>query len=59
MLYEYVLMNGGGKNSENRIIMMTDVCDNSLANERDFLEKASASTGITLTIVGISDEFRS
>jgi hypothetical protein len=54
MLYEYVLTNPS-PHSENRIIMLTDVCDNSLAGEKDFLEKASASTGITLTIIGISD----
>ena len=35
--------------------MLTDVCDNSIAHERDFLEKASCETGTTLTIVGISD----
>lgn len=35
--------------------MLTDVCDNSIANQRVFLEKASAETGTTLTIVGISD----
>jgi len=58
MLYEYVLKNECA-NCENRIIMLTDVNDNSLASERQFLEKASAETGITLTIVGISDEFRS
>ena len=47
------------KNSENRIIMMTDVGDNSIADERNFLEKASSETGTTLTIIGISDEFKS
>jgi len=39
--------------------MLTDVCDNSLADEKDFIEKASSETGTTLTIVGISDEFKS
>lgn len=41
MLYEYVLTNEC-QNSENRIIMLTDVCDNSIANERVFLEKAAS-----------------
>ena len=54
MLYEYVLTNNC-VNCENRIIMMTDVCDNSIENEKEFLEKASAETGTTLTIIGISD----
>ena len=39
--------------------MLTDVCDNSLANEKDFLEKASGETETTLTIIGISDDFKS
>ena len=58
MLYEYVLTNEC-KNSENRIVMLTDVCDNSIATQRQFLEKASNETGTTLTIIGISDDFRS
>lgn len=58
MLYEFVLTNQC-VNSENRIVMLTDVCDNSISTQREFLEKASAETGTTLTIVGISEEFRS
>jgi hypothetical protein len=45
--------------SENRIIMLTDVCDNSIENEEAFLAKASDTHNINLTIIGISDEFRS
>lgn len=45
--------------SENRIIMLTDVCDNSIENEQVFLARASDTDNINLTIIGISDEFRS
>jgi Mg-chelatase subunit ChlD len=43
---------------ENRIVMLTDVGDNSLATERNFIEKVSEND-INVTIVGISDDFRS
>lgn len=46
-------------NCENRIIMLTDVGDNSIAGEKNFIEQASVETGINLTVVGISSEFRS
>jgi hypothetical protein len=46
-------------NCENRIIMLTDVGDNSFADEKLFIEQASMETGINLTVVGISTEFRS
>lgn len=43
---------------ENRIVMLTDVGDNSLATEKDFVEKVSKND-IHVTIIGISDDFRS
>jgi hypothetical protein len=39
--------------------MLTDVCDNSISNEKAFIQDASDTSGINLTIIGISDEFRS
>ena len=44
--------------SENRIIMVTDVCDNSVEGVRAFIEEASKST-MFVTIIGISSEFQS
>ena len=43
------------KGHENRIIMLTDVCDNSLENEQKFIDQVSEEEGINLTIIGISD----
>lgn len=43
---------------ENRIVMLTDVGDNSLATEQNFIEKVSQED-IHVTIIGISDDFRS
>lgn len=39
--------------------MLTDVCDNSISGEKQFIEQASVEMGINLTVVGISYEFRS
>lgn len=35
--------------------MLTDVGDNSIQNEREFIENVSKVDGINLTIIGISD----
>jgi len=43
---------------ERRIIMLTDVGDNTLENENDFVRNLSNSA-IHCTIIGISDEFKS
>jgi hypothetical protein len=43
---------------ERRIIMLTDVCDNSMTNEETFVHSLSTSD-IHCTIVGISDGFQS
>lgn len=47
-----------GNAAENRIIMLTDVTDNSIANSRKFVEKVQESS-IHTSIIGISDSFRS
>ena len=39
--------------------MLTDVCDNSISNEEAFIQRASDTDNISLTIIGISDEFKS
>jgi hypothetical protein len=39
---------------ENRIIMLTDVGDNSIQGEKAFIEKASVEEGVSLTVIGIS-----
>lgn len=39
--------------------MLTDVCDNSISNEKAFIDEVSNTAGINLTIIGISNEFRS
>lgn len=44
---------------ENRIVMLTDVGDNSIEGEKAFVELASRESAINLTVVGISNEFRS
>ena len=46
-------------NYDHRIIMLTDVADNSVGNEKDLIAKISSSEFIHTTIVGISDEFQS
>lgn len=38
--------------------MLTDVCDNSISQEKAFINEVSTA-GINLTIIGISNEFRS
>lgn len=43
---------------ERRIIMLTDVCDNSMENENEFVRGLSDSA-IHCTIIGVSEEFRS
>lgn len=52
------LSKNGEQKCENRIIMLTDVCDNSISHERGFIE-ATASEGINTSIIGISTEFKS
>ena len=44
--------------SENRLIVLTDVCDSSLSSEKGYLEE-HAEKGINTTIIGISEEFQS
>lgn len=44
--------------SENRIIMLTDVEDNSVSESKKFIQTIETS-GIHTTIIGISDSFRS
>lgn len=39
--------------------MLTDVCDNSISGEKHFIEKACEDEGISLTIIGISTDFKS
>lgn len=48
----------GEEGTENRIVMLTDVGDNSILTERQFIEDVS-STDIHVTVIGISDDFRS
>lgn len=45
-------------NYENRLIMLTDVGDNSMETTNKFIEEMSTS-GIHTTIVGVSEEFKS
>jgi hypothetical protein len=44
---------------EKRIIMLTDVNDNSVANEKILIDQISSEESINTTIVGVSSEFRS
>lgn len=46
-------------NCENRLIMLTDVCDNSITHEKEFVDKVSKENNINLSIIGISDDFKS
>jgi hypothetical protein len=39
--------------------MLTDVGDNSIKGEKDFIELASQESNIYLTIVGVSNDFQS
>lgn len=45
-------------NYENRLIMLTDVGDNSMSTTNKFIQDISTN-GINTTIIGISSEFRS
>lgn len=44
--------------SENRLVVLTDVMDSSLSNEREYLNEFSKK-GIHTTIIGISENFKS
>ena len=44
--------------AENRLIMLTDVTDNSIRNSKQFVSEVETSS-IHTTIIGISDSFRS
>ena len=57
LLSEYIHENTK-EQCENRMIMITDVCDNSLSGSNDFVQKASE-TNIHLSIIGVSSGFRS
>ena len=46
-------------NMENRLIMLTDVEDNSISHAQQFVTNIMESTSIHTTIIGISDAFRS
>lgn len=53
-----------GKNSlerdyEHRIIMLTDVDDNSVQNEKILIDKISSQDNINTTIIGVSSNFKS
>lgn len=48
-----------GAQYEHRIVMMTDVEDNSVLNERDLINEISDQDNINTTIVGISSAFKS
>lgn len=39
--------------------MLTDVGDNSIENEQTFIQMAAVEEGVNVTVVGISNEFRS
>lgn len=59
-IQDYLVQNELVKSTkvENRMIMLTDVEDNSIYNARSFVEQVEASQ-IHTTIIGISDKFRS
>jgi hypothetical protein len=45
--------------SENRIIMMTDVGDNSVSGSKKFVSEVAEAHSIHTTIIGVSDDFQS
>lgn len=55
-LEKYVKVNNSSM--ENRILMLTDVGDNSMENAYHFIDKVEQS-GIHTSIIGISDDFKS
>jgi hypothetical protein len=55
-LEHYVKTNKG--RMENRIVMLTDVGDNSMTNATAFVQNVQNS-GIHTSIIGISDDFKS
>lgn len=59
VLLDFVEEEGLSGKCENRIIMLTDVCDNSIEGSLEFVKEASNNESVFLTIVGISNEFRS
>jgi hypothetical protein len=48
-----------GEKSENRIIMLTDVCDEGISSHREFVEQTANADNIHTSIIGISTEFQS
>lgn len=44
---------------EHRIIMLTDVQDNSVMNEKALIDQISSQDNINTTIIGVSSEFQS
>ena len=48
-----------GRNYENRVVILSDVCDNSITQGLQDIKDAANKHGIHLTIVGISTEFNS
>lgn len=45
-------------NYEHRVVMLTDVCDNSVAGEEKLIRDIS-DAGVSTTIIGVSTDFRS
>lgn len=45
-------------NYENRIVMLTDVCDNSVANEHLLIQDISENSMVGTTIIGVSSDFK-
>ena len=47
----------GSSAAENRIVMLTDVGDNSMTDATKFVEEVADSQNIHTTIIGVSDDF--
>lgn len=45
-------------NYQNRIIMLTDVCDNSVENEKKLIHDIAETNEIGTTIIGVSSDFK-
>jgi len=58
-LVEFLTVQNYSKNSaaENRILMLTDVGDNSVEGAKNFINDVASSDNIHTTIIGISDDF--
>ena len=48
-----------GNGMQNRVLMITDVCDESFSGQKEYITNMAEKNNIHLTIIGVSNEFKS